>query len=70
MLLINLGIGKYFGEQALESKNGFRSATVTANLLTKLLVLHADDYNDIFRQYKEGILLLLLLLSLFLLLLL
>eukprot|EP01036_Dinobryon_divergens_P031971 gene31971-41470_t len=54
VVLITLSNRQYFGEYALENKNGLRSATVIATQDTQLLALHADDYQHIFASFKAA----------------
>jgi hypothetical protein len=53
--LATLGVGKYFGENALESKDGLRTATALTTLPSRLLVLLADDYKAILAAFKNVI---------------
>eukprot|EP01038_Epipyxis_sp_PR26KG_P005473 gene5473-7578_t len=51
--LVRLKTGKYFGETALESAEGLRTATAIATKPTNLLLLHAKDYQSILSQFKS-----------------
>ena len=55
VVLVKLGCGQYFGENALQSKEGVRTASALATKKTRLLVLHADDYQNILAGFKEVI---------------
>lgn len=52
VLLVKLGCGQHFGETALESKDGLRTASAIASKSCNLLVLHRDDYVAILSQFK------------------
>ncbi len=53
LVLVKLGCGQYFGENALQSKEGLRTASALATKRTKLLVLHVEDYQSILSVYKN-----------------
>jgi CRP-like cAMP-binding protein len=53
VILVQLGCGQYFGENALDNKNGLRTATALAHKKCTLLALHRDDYQMILSRYKE-----------------
>ncbi len=53
LTLVKLGCGQYFGENALQSKEGLRTASALATKKTKLLLLHVDDYQEILSEYKN-----------------
>lgn len=53
VILVQLGCGQYFGENALDNKNGLRTATALAQKKCTLLALHRDDYQLILSHYKE-----------------
>lgn len=55
VVLVKLGCGQYFGENALQSKEGLRTASALATKKTRLLVLHADDYQSILSGFKDVI---------------
>ena len=44
--------GQSFGETALESKGGLRTAGAKASQPSRLLVLHADEYLSILHELK------------------
>lgn len=52
VLLVKLGCGQHFGETALESKDGLRTASAIASKTSNLLVLHREDYLTILSQFK------------------
>ncbi len=52
VLLVKLGCGQHFGETALESKDGLRTASAIASKSCNLLVLHRDDYLHILSSFK------------------
>jgi CRP-like cAMP-binding protein len=52
ILLVKLGCGQHFGETALESKDGLRTATAIATKNSNLLVLRREDYLAILSQFK------------------
>jgi len=54
-VLAKLGCGRYFGENALDSKDGLRTATAMTSQRTRLLSLDAEDYQNILSQFKEKI---------------
>ena len=53
VVLVKLGSGKYFGENALESADGLRTASAVATKRTRLLSLHRDDYQSVLHTFKE-----------------
>lgn len=53
VLLVKLNTGQYFGEAALENKDGLRTASAVAVKPCNLLALHRDDYQVILSHFKE-----------------
>lgn len=53
VLLVKLGSGQHFGETALESKDGLRTASAIATKNSNLLMLHRDDYLTILSHFKS-----------------
>lgn len=51
-VLVKLYRGQSFGETALESKDGHRTAGAVATQLTRLLMLNCDDYHVILAKHK------------------
>ena len=51
--LVKLFRGQTFGETALESKGGFRTAGALATQHTHLLTMHVDIYKTLIMQYKS-----------------
>ena len=51
--LVKLYRGHAFGDTALETKGGLRSAGAKATNYSHLLALHADDYQQIMLSYRE-----------------
>jgi CRP-like cAMP-binding protein len=51
--LVNLQWGQYFGEAALESSDGLRTATAIATIKTRLLSLSVSDYHDVLFEFKS-----------------
>eukprot|EP01033_Poteriospumella_lacustris_P005084 gene5083-3631_t len=52
VVLVKLGVGKYFGETALESQEGLRTATATASKPSNLLSLNRNAYQTILLELK------------------
>jgi CRP-like cAMP-binding protein len=52
VVLVKLGVGKYFGETALESQEGLRTATATASKPSNLLSLNRSAYQTILLELK------------------
>jgi CRP-like cAMP-binding protein len=53
LVLVKLFRGHAFGDTALETKGGLRSAGAKASNFSHLLALHADDYQKIMLSYRE-----------------
>ena len=51
-VLVKLYRGQSFGETALESKDGHRTAGAIATQMSRLLVLNVDDYHIILAKHK------------------
>ena len=52
VILVKLGCGKYFGETALESQEGLRTASAIASKNSNLLSLNRNDYQSILMGLK------------------
>ncbi len=50
--LVKLSSGQHFGENALDNKDGLRSASAVATKACNLLVLHRDDYQSILSFFR------------------
>lgn len=52
-VLVKMYRGQSFGETALESQGGLRTAGALSSQLTRLFTLRAEDYQTILSQYKS-----------------
>lgn len=53
IVLVRMFRGQTFGETALESKGGLRTAGAMASQNSRLLSLHAEEYNTILSSYRS-----------------